>query len=181
MTRLIYYNFLPERKFENAISSWTSAEYTNNLGVPQRSVISQALFDLVMCKLDKELSTISKIRHTIYAEDVTTWTCRGQEVRTILRALRGASSPSRCFHTGQDLTPPPTKMSFGVVSSKKSQEDGIVSKFPPMFKNVPIQHAHSGLLGVTYQSGGKWNTCMQQMKTHRLRPLRIINRTSTKS
>lgn len=52
------YNFLTERKFEIAISSWNSTEYTNNLGVPQGSVISPALFNFVMSKHDKELSTI---------------------------------------------------------------------------------------------------------------------------
>lgn len=74
------------------------------------------------------------------------------------------------------------KTFFTVIASKKAHENGIVSKFPLTFKNTPIQHtAQIKILGVTFQTNGRADTWMQQIKTHWHRVLGIIKRITTKS
>ncbi|KAG0417941.1 hypothetical protein HPB47_005242, partial [Ixodes persulcatus] len=71
-------------------------------GTPQGAVISPLLFNIAMCKLSKQLSTVEGINHTLYADDITIW-CVGGSVGEVETALQEALDQTEHFLTNTGL------------------------------------------------------------------------------
>ncbi|KAM7287414.1 uncharacterized protein ISCGN_031105 [Ixodes scapularis] len=66
--------FLEGRTFSVRCGANCSEPKANPVGVPQGSVISPMLFNIVMAALPYELEKINKLGFTMYADDVSIWT-----------------------------------------------------------------------------------------------------------
>lgn len=69
-------SFLENRTFEIRTGNDDPKTYYNDRGVPQGSIISPLLFNLVMRKVAIDIHKTSGARLTVYADDITLWTER---------------------------------------------------------------------------------------------------------
>ncbi|XP_037577228.2 uncharacterized protein LOC119459601 [Dermacentor silvarum] len=73
-------DFLTERTTEICAGDLQLAEKKlGSFGTPQGSVISPLLFNLVMIGVGNRLERVTRVRHTIYADDVTLWVPGGSD------------------------------------------------------------------------------------------------------
>ncbi|XP_037568136.2 uncharacterized protein LOC119449009 [Dermacentor silvarum] len=73
-------SFLTGKTVELAVGDLRSAPIRlGNKGTPQGAVLSPFLFNLTMRTLPPKLSEVRGLRHTLYADDITLWTCEGSD------------------------------------------------------------------------------------------------------
>lgn len=148
---------LPHRPlFRNSYGTWTSKRFPNAIGVPQGFVISPMLFNVVMAKLDRDLSTISETRYAIFTDDAAILTHRRQHLHTQLAALREAITGINMFSRGSKVKLSAEETSYVVKASRKPHEENTYATFPLIYRNVSIQRSiHVKALGVSFQANGK--------------------------
>ncbi|KAM7311176.1 hypothetical protein ISCGN_008083 [Ixodes scapularis] len=123
-------SFLANRTF--SVATGREAEQTqpkpNRLGVPQGSVLSPTLFNIVMAALPHALAEISDIGFTLYADDLTIWashTCSLEKQEKVLQHALDVVE-SHLFRVG--LRASPEKTTYVCVASKKYRDAQVAER-----------------------------------------------------
>lgn len=86
-------------------------------GTPQGAVLSPFLFNTTMRGLSRQLNEIPHIRHAIYADDVTIWTCTGSDGE-ISESLQAAADAVQKHARNNGLSCSPKKSELLIVRNK---------------------------------------------------------------
>ncbi|KAM7314562.1 hypothetical protein ISCGN_004346 [Ixodes scapularis] len=123
-------SFLANRTF--SVATGREAEQTqpkpNQLGVPQGSVLSPTLFNIVMAALPHALAEISDIGFTLYADDLTIWashTCSLEKQEKVLQHALDVVE-AHLFRVG--LRASPEKTTYVCVASKKYRDAQVAER-----------------------------------------------------
>ncbi|KAM7293803.1 hypothetical protein ISCGN_023386 [Ixodes scapularis] len=156
-------------------------------GTPQGAVISPLLFNIAMCKLSKQLSTVEGINHTLYADDITIW-CVGGSEGEVETALQEALDQTEHCLTNTGLK----------CSSSKSElllyrpvRGGPKPKGWMPLSEVDITiHTSTGnpiprvdvlrVLGMLVESNGSNSRTINKITTKTENMIRLINRVSNR-
>ncbi|XP_072142785.1 uncharacterized protein [Dermacentor andersoni] len=90
-----------------------------SVGTPQGSVISPLLFNLVMIGVAERLSRVARVRHTIYADDITLWVPGGSDGH-IEDTLQEAVDAIEEQLDGSGLVCSPSKSELLVIPPKRT-------------------------------------------------------------
>ncbi|KAM7296074.1 hypothetical protein ISCGN_021271 [Ixodes scapularis] len=123
-------SFLANRTF--SVATGREAEQTqpkpNRLGVPQGSVLSPTLFNIVMAALPHALAEIFDIGFTLYADDLTIWashTCSLEKQEKVLQHALDVVE-AHLFRVG--LRASPEKTTYVCVASKKYRDAQVAER-----------------------------------------------------
>ncbi|XP_070392943.1 uncharacterized protein [Dermacentor albipictus] len=113
-------DFLTERTTEIiARDQRLQKKKLGSVGTPQGSVISPLLFNLVMIGVAERLSRVARVRHTIYADDLTLWDPGGSDGH-IENTLQEAVDAIEEQLDGSGLICSPSKSELLVIALKRA-------------------------------------------------------------
>lgn len=97
-------HLIADRTFSVRLGTTLSSSRKQSRGVPQGSVLSPLLFNLVMAGLPSALTHVSPdIRLSIYADDVCVWTC-GKRHRDLHKTVQETVDAACTYFESQGLT-----------------------------------------------------------------------------
>lgn len=106
--------FLEDRTFTVHVGSSHGITHTNRVGVPQGSVLSPVLFNIVLAGLPPRLSEVPNLEHAIYADDITLWTHSGSPGYQ-QDAIQAGLDIIHDYIQSVGLAPAPDKTEFVVI------------------------------------------------------------------
>lgn len=109
--------FLEDRTYKVAIGN-TRSRWKHNIGVPQGTVISPALFNLAMTDLALAFEAVPEVRFKIYAGDVTQWTTVGM-AESQLRYMKLALDITTAFANESGLEISKDKTFYTMLYNKR--------------------------------------------------------------
>lgn len=160
-------NFLSLRSFKVSVNGILSSTFNQTDVLPQGSVLSPTLFNLVTNDLCSNFS--APIRCTMYADDLVLY-CHGQSVSTTSSIIQSAvnSLSNKIKLLGLSLSPTKSKVINFSKSSINSTPNIIIN-------NVPLQVVnHCKILGMIFDSRLNWKRHILDTKSEGYRRLNII-------
>ncbi|XP_077558174.1 uncharacterized protein LOC144173782 [Haemaphysalis longicornis] len=156
-------DFLRDRHYRVRVGDTLGPKTANCVGVPQGSVLSPTLFNIVMADLPPLLDEIEGLRFTIYADDTTLWT-KGGSIGEQEQAMQQGLNTISSFLTEVGLAPSPEKTVFVVVANKRLHKQNIKSQFKLTMNGVPIQERPSvRILGLDIDEDGGATTWLKKL------------------
>lgn len=158
-----------------------------NRGTPQGSVLSPLLFNIVMAGLSRQLSGISDVGHTIYADDITIW-CRGGSDGTVEAALQEAIDTTESFleDTGLSCSPEKSELLLYKPVRRGRRPRGWV---PPLENDIHLRTksgrsipkvASIRILGMTLEATGTNTITIKRLEKKTDSVIRLIRRVANR-
>lgn len=174
-------SFLHHRTFEVRTGRPNPQTYTNNIGVPQGSVISPVLFNVVMRSIATALEEESTIHFTFYAGDITIWT-ESDDYESTERACEELQNALLIIEraiarTGMQVSPEKTQ--FLTVGGSSTEQ----AKVALTLQGRPLKQPTAGwirILGVPISTKGGADVWLQQLTPTWKKTLHLIKRISNK-
>lgn len=152
-TKGLIYELLTNRTYRVRLGKAVSSIRKQNVGLPQGSVLSPLLFNLVMAKLPAALPTsLPRINVSLYADDICLWTASKSHA-TLRRTLQAGIDAVSQYVTGKGLQLSTEKTTFMLIGS-----GGRRGRFPQLtLNNVPLKRVRvTKFLGATIDSRMSW-------------------------
>ena len=165
---MFIYNFLQTRSIRVKISSTTSSSFPLHAGVPQGSVVSPTLFNIMINDLFSDLDT--NISYSIYADDGAAWTVASNINEAVNRIQGVIEHVIQWSHKwGLDISDDKTK---AVVFTKKRP-----SHIPPLTLNgVDIEYVNEfKFLGIIFDRHLTWTPHISHIQSRCKRDLRLLS------
>lgn len=160
--------FLHLRRFSVRIQGTHSNQYPTYCGVPQGSVISPTLFNIMINDLFKNLP--SDISHSLYADDGALWITHNSldvALQTMQEGMNSVQTWSQKW--GLEISNAKTKAMIFTLKRKNNPTALIINnnkiEFVPNFK----------FLGLTFDSKLTWNVQINSLHAHCQRDLRLLS------
>lgn len=168
--------FLAGRTYSVQCGSSHSEPRANRVGVPQGSVLSPMLFNIVMAALPHELDKVPQLGFTIYADDISIWTRESslsQQQDTLQAGLDTIENHLRRV----GLQASPEKTSFVVLAPKRLREAKISDAFNLVLAGKRIVAAPSvKILGLLIDETGGADLWLRQTIKQCNSALNVIRR-----
>ncbi|XP_075540081.1 uncharacterized protein LOC142574990 [Dermacentor variabilis] len=110
-------DLLTERTTEIIAGDLRLSKKLGSVGTPRGSVIEPILFNLVVIGVAERLSRVARVRHTIYADDITLWVPGGSD-RHLENTLQEAVDAIEEQLDGSGLVCAPSKSELLVIPLK---------------------------------------------------------------
>lgn len=151
-------------------------------GTPQGAVISPTLFNLVMIGVAERLGSLPRVRHTIYADDVTIWTTGGSDGE-IEESLQQAVEAVEEQLQGTGLQCSPAKSELLLLrpprSNKTDNDEPNINVRTSDGITIPKVDTLR-VLGLHIESTRRNGYTIQQLQTKVHRAMGLIKKISTK-
>ncbi|XP_064469904.1 uncharacterized protein LOC135384641 [Ornithodoros turicata] len=136
---------LSNRSFRVRLGSTLSSPRPQNLGLPQGSILSPLLFNLVMAGLPKALpATTPPLQLSIYADDICLWT-NGKDPWKLMKTIQKGVDVTTEYIRGLGLTPSAEKTRVMLLGSTANW---CTLPEPILMENTPLEQV---FLGSTHQ------------------------------
>ncbi|KAM7289011.1 uncharacterized protein ISCGN_029148 [Ixodes scapularis] len=169
-------SFLEGRTYSVRCGREQGGRRTNRIGVPQGSVISPMLFNIVMAALPHQLEQIEGLGLTVYADDVTIWTQTGdlyQQQETLQAGLDVIENHLRKV----GLSAAPEKTKYVVLAPFKERTEKIGEKMTLVLAGKRILPSREvKVLGLVFEETGTGDIWLQQTSRHCHSALGVIRR-----
>ncbi|XP_064463109.1 uncharacterized protein LOC135374019 [Ornithodoros turicata] len=143
---------LSNRSFRVRLGWTLSSPRPQNLGLPQGSILSPLLFNLVMAGLPKALpATTPPLQLSIYADDICLWT-NGKDPWKVMKTIQKGVDATTEYIRGLGLTPSAEKTRVMLLGSRSS--------WAPLVKD--LQTRCKTTLNVTKRLSGRHSGCPQR-------------------
>lgn len=174
-------SFLENRTLEIKSGNPSPTQFGNNTGVPQGSIISPLLFNVVMRKLALAIHEGSGVRMTMYAEDITLWTEKQDYVTTesACTELQAALLILEDLLTTTGMQISPTKSAVLKIGGSPSERDK-VHLFIGAHELCEPQEGWIRLLGVPINNKGNATTWIQQLRKNWDATIHLLKRIGNK-
>ncbi|XP_064485972.1 uncharacterized protein LOC135398500 [Ornithodoros turicata] len=146
---------LSDRSFRVRLGSTLSSPRRQNLGLPQGSILSPLLFNLVMAGLPKALpATTPPLQLSIYADDICLWT-NGKGPWKVKKTIQEGVDATTEYIRGLGFTPSAEKTRVMLLGSTANW-----SSWAPLVKD--LQTRCKTTLNVTKRLSGRHSGCPQR-------------------
>lgn len=174
-------NFLTDRTVSVKVNEVEADARYLQQGVPQGSILSPTLFSLALNGLTRHLRAVPDLHFTIYADDITLWTCKGSPSE-IQHTLQSAVDTTARYLHERGLTLSNAKSEYIVVTNgklPKAREDRQLITLS--IQNDPIpRKPYIKVLGFWLQDDGKSKEWLQHTTEQLQQVHRLLKRTTRK-
>ncbi|XP_064470201.1 uncharacterized protein LOC135384951 [Ornithodoros turicata] len=132
---------LSNRSFRVRLGSTLSSPRPQNLGLPQGTILSPLLFNLVMAGLPKALpATTPPLQLSIYADDICLWT-NGKDPWKVMKTIQKGVDATTEYIRGLGLTPSAEKTRVMLLGSTANW---CTLPEPILMENTPLEQVFLG-------------------------------------